>query len=209
MNRLRGGIAVLVAAGILLVLGAAIRPLFVDDPEAPEILSATEIGFVQDMAAHHHQALVMVQRLDPAADPAVLALARQIEDTQLSEIGTLLGWLRLTGAPPAGREPMAWMPPQTHEHHAEDDPDTPAMPGMATPAELDALSAARGRSAGILFLQLMQRHHEGGIAMARVADALLTDGVVKQVAREMITAQTQETGLMALLLAQLDANPPG
>ncbi|MEU4314992.1 DUF305 domain-containing protein [Nocardia sp. NPDC024068] len=209
MNRVRSGVAVAVAAGLLLVLGAAIRPLFVDDPVAPEILSATEIGFVQDMAAHHHQALVMVQRLDPGAEPAVRGLARQIEDTQLSEIGTLLGWLRLAGAPAAGPAPMNWMPERTRDHHGAHDPGASAMPGMATQSELDSLSAARGRFAAILFLQLMQRHHEGGIAMARVADALLTRGVVKQVAREMITAQTQESGLMALLLAQLDANPPG
>ncbi|GGK96013.1 DUF305 domain-containing protein [Nocardia jinanensis] len=209
MNRLRNGFAVLVAAGSLLVLGAAVRPLFVDDPAAPEILSATEIGFVQDMAAHHHQALVMVQRLDPGAGPAVQGLARQIEDTQLAEIGTLLGWLRLAGAPVAGSEPMSWMPGQTHDHHAAPDPSAAAMPGMATRTELDTLSAARGRDAAVQFLRLMQRHHEGGIAMARVADALLTEGVVKQVAREMITEQTQESGLMALLLAQLEASPPG
>lgn len=207
MKRLRDAIAVLVAAGLLLMLGAALRPLFVDDPAAPEVLSATEIGFVQDMAAHHHQALVMVQRLDPGAAPAVQGLARQIEDTQLAEIGTLLGWLRLAGAPAAGAVPMSWMPERTHDHHAVHDPA--AMPGMATQAELDSLSAARGRVAAILFLRLMQRHHEGGIAMARVADALLTGGVVKQVAREMITAQTQESGLMTLLLAELEADPPG
>ncbi|MEU1525722.1 DUF305 domain-containing protein [Nocardia rhamnosiphila] len=209
VRRLRDAIAVLVAAGLLLVLGAALRPLFIDDPAAPEVLSATEIGFVQDMAAHHHQALVMVQRLDPGVAPAVHGLARQIEDTQLSEIGTLLGWLRLAGAPAAGAEPMGWMPARTHDQHAGHDPAAAAMPGMATQAELDGLSAARGRTAAILFLQLMQRHHEGGIAMARVADALLTEGVVKQVAREMIAAQTQESGLMALLLAELAAGPPG
>ncbi|MGA6204746.1 DUF305 domain-containing protein [Nocardia testacea] len=208
VKRVREAVAVLVAAGLLLVLGASLRPLFADDPAAPEILSATEIGFVQDMAAHHHQALVMVQRLDPGATPAVQGLARQIEDTQLSEIGTLLGWLRLAGAPAAGAEPMSWMPARTHDHHTAHDPAAAAMPGMATQAELDDLAAARGRAAAILFLRLMQRHHEGGIAMARVADALLTDGVVKQVAREMITAQTQESGLMTLLLAELEADPP-
>nr|WP_063059775.1 DUF305 domain-containing protein [Nocardia sienata] len=190
------------------MLGAALRPLFVDDPPAPEILSATEIGFVQDMATHHHQALVMVQRLDPGVAPAVRGLARQIEDAQLSEIGTLLGWLRLAGAPAAGAEPMSWMPTRTHDHHAAHGPGAAGMPGMATQAELDDLSAARGRAAAILFLHLMQRHHEGGIAMARVADALLAEGVVKQAAREMITAQTQESGLMTLLLAELEANPP-
>ncbi|WP_328397552.1 DUF305 domain-containing protein [Nocardia sp. NBC_00416] len=209
MNHLRNGIACVVAAGVLLVLGAAIRPLFVDDPVAPAILSATETGFVQDMSAHHHQALVMVQRLDPGADPAVLGVARQIEDTQLSEIGMMLGWLRMAGAPAAGPEPMRWMPEQTHEHHAAHDPHAASMPGMATQGDLDALSAARGRAAAVLFLRLMQRHHEGGIAMARAADALLTGGVVKQAAREMISEQTQEAGLMALLLAQLESSPPG
>ncbi|MEV0365189.1 DUF305 domain-containing protein [Nocardia fusca] len=208
VKRLRDATAVLVAAALLLALGAALRPLFIDDPAAPEVLSATEIGFVQDMAAHHHQALVMVQRLDPGVAPAVRGLARQIEDTQLSEIGTLLGWLRLAGAPAAGAEPMGWMPARTHDHPAAHVPAA-VMPGMATQAELDSLAAARGRTAAILFLQLMQRHHEGGIAMARVADALLTAGVVKQVAREMITAQTQESGLMTLLLAELEADPPG
>lgn len=72
-----------------------------------------------------------------------------------------------------------------------------------------SVGRAGPRAAAILFLQLMQRHHEGGIAMARVADALLTEGVVKQAAREMITAQTQESGLVTLLLAELEENPPG
>ncbi|MGI5217272.1 DUF305 domain-containing protein [Nocardia sp. CA-290969] len=219
MKRVGEGIAYAVAALAFLVLGAVIRPLFTDDPAPPEILSATELGFVQDMAAHHHQALIMVQRLDPGADPAVRRLAQQIDDTQRAEIGTLLGWLRMAGAPAANPAPMGWMPAAAHaahdDHTAHDGSvaHTAAgghtMPGMATQAQLDALSAARGRAASVLFLQLMQAHHEGGIAMARVADALLSGGVVKQVAREMITGQTQESGLMALLLTELAPAPPG
>ncbi|WP_327150453.1 hypothetical protein [Nocardia sp. NBC_01329] len=46
MKRLRNGVAVVVAAGLLLVVGATIRPLFIDDPAPPEILSATEIGLM-------------------------------------------------------------------------------------------------------------------------------------------------------------------
>lgn len=45
-----------------------------------------------------------------------------------------------------------------------------SMPGMATMAELDALAASRGPDAEILFLQLMERHHRGGIAMGQAAD---------------------------------------
>jgi uncharacterized protein (DUF305 family) len=209
VKRVREGFAYAAAAVLLLVLGAAIRPLFTDDPAPPEILSAAELGFVQDMATHHHQALIMVQRLDPGATPAVRQLAQQIDDTQRSEIGTLLGWLRLAGASPANPDPMGWMPERSHGGHAAHDPQSATMPGMATQEQLDALSAARGNDAAVLFLKLMDSHHQGGIAMARVADAMLTGGVVKQVAREMISAQTQESGLMALLLTQLEAAPPG
>ncbi len=224
VKRLHEAAAYSVAAVVLLVLGAAIRPLFVDDPAPREILSDIELGFVQDMAAHHHQALIMVQRLDPGADPAVLGLAQQIDDTQRAEIGTLLGWLRMAGAPAANSDPMGWMPAAAHHGHSGPDSHSAydgnsahdrhtgqatTMPGMATQDQLDALSAARGRAASMLFLELMQAHHDGGIAMARVADAMLTGGVVKQVAREMISGQTQESGLIAVLLARLAAAPPG
>ncbi|WP_432278412.1 DUF305 domain-containing protein [Nocardia carnea] len=206
VTRLREAIAYSVAAVLLLVLGAAIRPLFTGDPAPPAVLSAAELGFVQDMAAHHHQALIMVQRLDPGVDAAVRGVAQQIDDTQRAEIGMLLGWLRMAGAPAANSDPMGWMPEESHDGHSGH--ATP-MPGMATREQLDALSAARGRAASVLFLQLMQAHHDGGIAMARVADAMLADGVVKQAAREMISGQTQESGLIALLLSQLGAAPPG
>lgn len=207
VKHLREAVTYGVAAALLLVLGAAIRPLFTDDPPPPPILTAAELGFVQDMAAHHHQALIMVQRLEPGADPAVRGLAQQIDDTQRAEIGMLLGWLRMAGAPAVNSDPMDWMPEGAHSGHAGHSGSAVTMPGMATQEQLDALSAARGRAASVLFLQLMQAHHEGGIAMARVADAMLTGGVVKQVAREMITGQTQESGLMALLLTRLVAAP--
>ncbi|MGF7124597.1 DUF305 domain-containing protein [Rhodococcus sp. AG1013] len=82
-----------------------------------------------------------------------------------------------------------------------------SMPGMATMAELDALAASRGPDAEILFLQLMERHHRGGIAMAQAADRQLADGPVKQAAREMLQSQTQESGLMTVMLAQRNAAP--
>ncbi|MFF0543189.1 DUF305 domain-containing protein [Nocardia thailandica] len=195
-----------------LVLGAAARPLFISDNVPPEpVLSATEVGFAQDMLAHHNQALIMISRLDPGADPAVAAIARRIDTAQRGEIGQLVGWLRLAGQPTANPTPMSWMHPAEttggHQHTAptRDDVtvhDTP-MPGMATPQELDALSAARGRDASVLFLRLMQRHHYGGIQMAQTADQLLDSGVVKQTARDMMTSQGQEAGLMGVLLDSL------
>ncbi|WP_411157004.1 DUF305 domain-containing protein [Nocardia cyriacigeorgica] len=201
-------------AVLLLVLGAALRPLFIDDDRpADPILGEAETGFVQDMTAHHQQSLIMVQRLDPEVDPAITRLAKQMADTQRLEIGTMLGWLRLANASPLSPQPMAWMHAAAepeHRHSEASEARTPAghsMPGMATMAELDALSAARGRAAEILFLQLMLRHHQGGVAMAQAADQLIEFGPVKETARSMIHSQSQESGVMAALLGQRDARP--
>ncbi|MFD4429791.1 DUF305 domain-containing protein [Nocardia sp. NPDC058497] len=93
--------ALCAAAAFLLVLGAALRPLLIPETAtAAPVLTATELGFVQDMTAHHQQALILTERLDPAADPTVRRLADQIADTQQVEIGTLLGWTQLAGATP-------------------------------------------------------------------------------------------------------------
>ncbi|MCP2293984.1 Uncharacterized conserved protein, DUF305 family [Nocardia amikacinitolerans] len=189
---------------LLLALGAALRPLALPERHtAAPILDTVEIGFAQDMTAHHQQALLMTQRLDPASAPTVRRVAEQLADTQRVEIGTMLGWLRLAEASPLSPRPMAWMTDVAASHrHSTHEPDAP-MPGMATTAELDALAAARGRDAEILFLRLMIRHHQGGIAMAQAADRQLTDGPVKEAARAMIQSQGQEVGVMSLLLTEL------
>ncbi|PPJ33581.1 DUF305 domain-containing protein [Nocardia nova] len=202
------------AAVILLVIGAALRPVVLPEKHtAAPVLDATDIGFTQDMTAHHQQAIQMVQCLDPAVDPQVLRLAQQIDQSQRAEIGTMLGWLRLANAAPMSDHPMAWMQADTvaaHDHAASG-PATTApvatMPGTASTAELDRLSTARGRDAEVLFLQLMYRHHQGGIAMARAADQRIASGPVKEQARAMLVAQSQETGLMALMLNQRGAQP--
>ncbi|WP_433715510.1 DUF305 domain-containing protein [Nocardia sp. CA-084685] len=199
-------------AFVLVVLGAALRPLVLpEEPTAASILNAVEIGFAQDMTAHHQQALIMVQRLDRGVDPTVLRLAQQLSDAQRIEIGTMLGWLRLADASPLSAHPMAWMHTDaaTSQHHSNTShANSDAMPGMATTAELDALAAARGHNAETLFLQLMFRHHQGGLAMARAADELLTSGPVKETARSMFQSQSQEAGVISLLLTQLESRAP-
>ncbi|MEV0248245.1 DUF305 domain-containing protein [Nocardia sp. NPDC050712] len=206
-------IAALVATGFtLLVLGAALRPLVVDEnPTAAEVLDTVEVGFTQDMTAHHQQALLMVQRLDPAASAPVRRLAQQLADTQRMEIGTMLGWLRLANASPMPSRPMAWMRTEAGAAHQHSGTSTAteagAMPGMATMAEMDALAAAKGRDAEILFLRLMIRHHQGGMSMTEAADRLLRGGPVKETARSMFQAQSQEAGVMSVMLGQLAPDP--
>ncbi|MEC3955986.1 DUF305 domain-containing protein [Nocardia sp. CDC153] len=188
-----------------------LRPLvFPENHSTPPILSQVEIGFAQDMTAHHEQALIMVQRLDSGVDPTVRQLAQQISDTQRMEIGTMLGWLRLANASPDSKHPMSWMnSAAAHDHSMPTMISTngTAMPGMATQTELDSLAAARGKDAEIQFLQLMLRHHTGGVAMAKAVDHLIDSGPVKEAARGMITTQSQEAGLMTIMLAQRGFHP--
>nr|WP_038169464.1 DUF305 domain-containing protein [Tomitella biformata] len=218
--------AVVAAVLVLLVVGAALRPVIFGDTasgarvhpmsdnatgRAATGLGPTEIAFAQDMAVHHQQALTMVQLLDPQASPEVAGLARQIGDSQRIEIGMLLGWLRLSGATVTNPAPMAWMRDGGHGGDGGDghgDPAAPGlMPGMANSAELDALAAARGPDSEVLFLQLMHRHHVAGVQMAQAADQRLEAGTVKQAAREMIQEQSRETGVLTLLLDQRGVPP--
>ncbi|UGT56369.1 DUF305 domain-containing protein [Nocardia asteroides] len=204
MNRAVRAAGLLGVAVFLLVLGAGLRPLlFPEKASAAPVLSATELGFVQDMTAHHQQALILTERLDPAADPAVRRLAEQIADAQRVELGTLLGWTQLANAAPTASQPMTWMANAAGHHHDS----ATTMPGMATTADLDALSAARGPDAETLFLRLMYRHHAGGITMARAADTLLPTGPVKQSARAMAQSQSQELGYLGVLLTTRGLTP--
>ncbi|MET7772210.1 DUF305 domain-containing protein [Nocardia sp. NPDC005366] len=223
-TRLFGIAAAVALAFTLVVLGAALRPILFPEKHAEKpILTELEIGFAQDMTAHHQQALQMALRLDSGADPSVRRLAQQMADTQRTEVGTMLGWLRLANASPLSPRPMQWMHRETsasHHHSADaaattntvpesvDVDSLTAMPGMATTAELESLAAARGRDAEILFLQLMIRHHGGGLRMAAAADSMLTHGAVKEAARAMAQAQSQEIGVMGLMLTQLGGRLP-
>lgn len=189
---------------LLLVIGAALRPLVVSETAttAP-VLTPTEIGFVQDMTGHHQQALILVERLAVDVDPTVRRLADQIADAQRLEIGMMLGWLRLAGSVPTNPHPMSWMPTGHHSAAAT------TMPGMATGADLDALARARGAEAETMFLRLMYRHHQGGVAMAQTFDELSTGGPVEQAARDMISTQSQESGIIGLLISRRNATAAG
>ena len=74
------------------------------------------------------------------------------------------------------------------------------MPGMATPAELSRLDRLNGREAEVLFLQLMTRHHIGGVEMARAYLAISADSALTPLATGIVTSQEYELDLMRSLL---------
>ena len=91
------------------------------------------------------------------------------------------------------------MPGHTHTASATD--GGVLMHGMASNAELQRLGDANGVDAEILFLQLMIRHHEGGIIMAQAVLALSNSREVEQLARSIEDGQRAEIAEMRSMLA--------
>ncbi len=81
------------------------------------------------------------------------------------------------------------------------------MHGMATETELQRLRDANGVDAEILFLQLMIRHHEGGIVMARAILELTDRGELIQMATSIEDGQRVEIENMRTMLAARGAAP--
>lgn len=186
-------------------LGAAIHASIHNDPAAAPVLADMDIGFAQDMSAHHQQAVTMTDMLAPGATADVQKLAEQIRVTQLAEIGQMSGWLQLANAAPASAQPMAWMEASGgHREHAMG--EAMAMPGMASPQELKRLQHSTGLANQILFLQLMIRHHQGGIDMASYAFQHTTNDTIRRTSGSMVAEQTQEIQLMTMLLNQHETN---
>jgi uncharacterized protein (DUF305 family) len=81
------------------------------------------------------------------------------------------------------------------------------MHGMASDEELRSLADATGVEAEIRFLQLMIRHHEGGIVMARALLALSERRELVQMAKSIDEGQGAEITLMRTMLAARGAQP--
>ena len=196
----RRGAAVVVAVGVVLGLGVVVGAAMEDDSSASSSVSAptptaVDVGFSQDMIVHHEQAVLMAQLVrDRTKDAKIAALAAGIEDSQLLDIGTLRGYLTLWQAPtlPAG-PPMQWM--------ADPMGGATSMPGMATTAQINALRTATGSAMDRMFLQLMLRHHQGGLAMLSDAAAHAGIQTVRALAARMAFDQQQESQTISQLLA--------
>lgn len=204
----RHGTGRVFSAVAFMVIGAVLATLFTGHRpagDATRVAAAgtVDIGFSQDMIVHHQQAVTMAQAVRGRTGPSVARLALAIELNQLKEIGQMQGWLALWNAPqvPSG-PPMTWMA-AGHRGHG----DGRAMPGTASPQEIGRLGELKGEELDAWFLQLMIRHHEGGLIMATAAARDATIPQVRALATLMAAEQREETATMAGLLAALGRRP--
>jgi len=177
-----------------------------------------DVGFAQDMSVHHRQAVQMAGLArDRSTDPAIRSIAFDIETNQLQQIGQMQGWLSLWNAAalPTGRymtwmtdaESMPGMAGMGHNGGSSGVAGVTTMPGMASPADLEQLRAANGAQFDVLFLQLMLRHHQGGVPMARYAEQHGEIPQVRNLAEKIVTSQSAESDYMIQLITQRGAQP--
>lgn len=202
-DRLRVGLVAVIAVVTLVIAVAAgfIWGRSGSSGQASGAAPAVDVGFSQDMSAHHEQAIVMATyAYDHSDDPAIRSLAYDIESSQTTQLGLMTGWLQAWHAAQHDPMPMSWMP--GHQMVMDG-----LMPGMATPAQMARLQTLDGKALDVLFLQLMLHHHQGGLPMAEYASTHATTDYVRALADNMYVNQSREITQMEQLLRQRGAAP--
>lgn len=172
--------------------------------------SDLDAAFMLDMSHHHEQAVTMsILATEHATDLVTRNFARDVIIFQRYELGLMDAYLARMDVDRAevdpDREAMGWM--GTPVPLAE-------MAGLATDEEMAALREARGLDADILFLELLIRHHEGGVHMAEDAAVRAEAAEVRRLADYQATTQRAEiaeyrSALDRLLAARDAGEAPG
>ncbi|MFE1561110.1 DUF305 domain-containing protein [Streptomyces sp. NPDC058734] len=153
--------------------------------------NAADTAFAKGMIPHHRQAVEMADLAATRAESAeVKELAAEIKKAQDPEIKTLSGWLTAWGE----QVPAADAAQGGHSGHS--------MSGMMTAQEMEQLTKASGKSFDTAFLDLMVKHHEGAVAMAKTEQADGKYQPAKDMAAAIISSQSAEITRMNKLLGK-------
>lgn len=172
--------------------------------------TAADVAFMQGMIGHHAQALTMSALVaERSTTPAMALLAERITVSQQDEIAIMQRWLaerRQTVPAVAGGHDAHAMHAMHGASGGASGDTAHRMPGMLSPAQMDSLTAARGRDFDRLFLRYMIQHHEGALTM--VVDLLKTPGAARdpmvfQFVSDVDTDQRAEIRRMQAMLASL------
>src|SRR5947208_11564053 len=134
-----------------------------------------------------------------------------METGQLAQVGQTQGWLASWDQPEAvsARNYMTWMTASGGHDHGMSPAAGGAkmMPGMASAEEIAKLRTLSGTELDVFFLQLMLRHHQGGLPMAQYAAQHAAQPYVRNMAEKIVNAQTFESGMMTQFLTERGAKP--
>ncbi|QNE18211.1 DUF305 domain-containing protein [Kribbella qitaiheensis] len=146
-----------------------------------------DVKFATDMIPHHQQAVQMAQlAATKATTPAVKELAAGIKAAQDPEIKQMSAWLTGWGAP---------VPSSMAGHDMQG-----AMPGMMSMDEMANLDKATGPAFERTWLQMMIKHHQGAVTMAKTEQTTGKATAAIALAKKIETGQTAEIDTMQKLL---------
>ncbi|MEU0880436.1 DUF305 domain-containing protein [Lentzea sp. NPDC005914] len=151
--------------------------------------NADDIAFAQGMVPHHQQAIDMAKLVPTRSqNPKVLDLAKKVEAAQDPEITKMNEWLKAWGAPASTS-----MPGMDHG-------SMPGMSGMMTAEDMKMLDQAKGAAFDKMWLEMMIKHHEGAVEMAKTELSKGGSADAKKLAQDIIDAQQKEITEMQGLL---------
>jgi uncharacterized protein (DUF305 family) len=157
-----------------------------------------DVKFMQGMIMHHSQAVEMTALMPGrTASKALQLMGKRISISQTDEIEYMKQWLRERG--------QAESMPHVHTPGMDMSGGMEMMPGMLTPAQMKALSKAKGRAFDRLFLTGMIQHHTGALIM--VEDLFATPGageenVMFDFATDIDNTQRAEIAIMQNMLKE-------
>jgi uncharacterized protein (DUF305 family) len=161
-------------------------------------LNPADVDFMQGMIMHHNQAVVMTAMIPShTANPEVREIGRKISTSQKSEMELMKRWLEARHQPTDMS--MPGMPDMDMHGNA-----MPLMPGMLSPAQMEALSHATGPKFDYLFLTGMIQHHTGALTMVhQLFDKAGAgqDADLFNFATDVDNTQRAEIGIMQGILA--------
>ena len=123
--------------------------------------SPADVEFMQGMIMHHQQAVEMTALIASHTENKDLRLlGAKISSSQSDEIRFMQRWLASRG------EPISMTMAGMSDMDASGKPMA-LMPGMLTPAQMEALRNAKGAEFDHLFLTGMIQHHNGALIMVK------------------------------------------
>ena len=154
---------------------------------APVDHNDKDVEFATNMIMHHRQAVEMADMaLEKAQNATVKQLATAIKASQDPEIQQMSGWLTGWGKP----VPSADMGSMSGD-------------GMMTEQEMADLGKATGTMFDRMWVQMMIKHHQGAVAMAKTEQTAGQSTQAIELAKKIETDQNAEIATMQKLLTQL------
>ena len=160
--------------------------------EGPHDAADHDRMFADSMSMHHEDGIKMARlAIDKAESAELRSMAQKMIDDQSREI-TGMQSLRGDG-PRTTMEEMQKMPGM--------------MPESQMQRDMARLEAAQGHEFDLAFTEIMPKHHQSAITMARDHRPKLKNAALKEIASNIIETQTRERQELLAMHESMEAGP--